>query len=66
VLSGWVEETGQKGSVLTLYELTQGVATVDQGGCAAGRSWRCGELTGLDRVPWDGPRGTAAITQYLG
>ena len=31
VLSGWVEETGQKGSVLTLYELTQGAATVDQG-----------------------------------
>jgi len=62
VLSGWVEETGQKGSVLTLYELTQGVATVDRGGCAAGHNWRCEWLTGLCRVPWDGPRGPAAIT----
>ncbi len=27
LVEGWVEETGQKGSVLTLYELTEGDAT---------------------------------------
>jgi ESCRT-II complex subunit VPS25 len=30
LIASWVEETGQKGSVLTLYELTEGEATVDQ------------------------------------
>ncbi|MCJ1223665.1 hypothetical protein MMC12_000308 [Toensbergia leucococca] len=31
VLSSWVEETGQKSTVLTLYELTNGEATASQG-----------------------------------
>ena len=44
VLSGWVEETGQKGSVLTLYELSQGAPTVDQGNS----EW-CGEGDNLNR-----------------
>lgn len=32
VILEWIEETGQKGSVVTLYEITQGEATVGQGG----------------------------------
>ncbi|KAF3761379.1 ESCRT-II complex, vps25 subunit, partial [Cryphonectria parasitica EP155] len=28
LVEGWVDETGQKGTVLTLYELTQGDATI--------------------------------------
>jgi len=31
VIAGWVDETGQKGAVLTLYELSQGEATAKQG-----------------------------------
>ena len=31
VLAEWVEETGQRNTVLTLYELTQSEATADQG-----------------------------------
>ena len=30
ILEGWVDETGQKGSVLTLYELVEGEATRNQ------------------------------------
>ena len=30
LLEAWVDETGQKGTVLTLYELTEGDATRDQ------------------------------------
>ena len=30
VLAGWVEETGQKGTVLTLYEIVNGMPSVDQ------------------------------------
>lgn len=30
LIANWVEETGQKGTVLTLYELTQGEATEQQ------------------------------------
>jgi ESCRT-II complex subunit VPS25 len=30
LISGWVDETGQKGTVLTLYELVQGEATEKQ------------------------------------
>lgn len=30
VILGWVEETGQKGTVLTLYELVSGEMTVGQ------------------------------------
>ena len=33
MISGWVEETGQKGSVLTIYELREGDGV-------AGREWR--------------------------
>jgi ESCRT-II complex subunit VPS25 len=31
VVADWVENTGQRGSVLTVYELVQGEATVSQG-----------------------------------
>ena len=31
VISGWVEDTGQKNTVLTLYELVNGEMTVGQG-----------------------------------
>jgi len=31
LIEEWVAETGQKGSVLTLYELTESDATVGQG-----------------------------------
>ena len=31
VISGWVESTGQKGTVLTLYELGRGAGSVGQG-----------------------------------
>ena len=31
VILNWIEETGQKGSVVTLYEITQGEATGGQG-----------------------------------
>lgn len=30
LIAGWVDETGQKGSVLTLYEIVQGEATESQ------------------------------------
>ncbi|ETN46340.1 uncharacterized protein HMPREF1541_00524 [Cyphellophora europaea CBS 101466] len=30
LIAGWVEETGQKGVVLTLYELVEGEATMNQ------------------------------------
>lgn len=30
LLAGWVEETGQKGTVLTLYEIVNGASSVDQ------------------------------------
>ena len=30
VLAGWVEETGQKGTVLTLYEIVNGLPSADQ------------------------------------
>jgi len=32
LVEGWVEETAQKGSVLTLYELTEGNGTSGTGG----------------------------------
>lgn len=31
LVAGWVEETGQKGVVLTLYEITEGEGTLAQG-----------------------------------
>lgn len=31
VIAGWVEDTGQKNTVLTLYELVNGEMTVGQG-----------------------------------
>lgn len=31
LVAGWVEETGQKGVVLTLYEITEGEGTLGQG-----------------------------------
>ena len=33
VIMEWIEETGQKGSVVTLYEITQGEGTSGQGTC---------------------------------
>ena len=38
VIVGWVEETGQKSTVLTLYELINGEMTVGQG--TVSRDWR--------------------------
>ena len=32
-IAEWVEETGQKNTVLTLYELTESEATLSQGMC---------------------------------
>ena len=41
VIVGWVEETGQKGVVLTLYELTEGETTTQQGmSCGFEGCWR--------------------------
>jgi hypothetical protein len=34
VIESWIDETGQRGVVLTLYELTEGESTLSQGGFA--------------------------------
>lgn len=40
LIEGWVEETAQKGTVLTLYELTQGEGTRGTGGFFPLLPWR--------------------------
>ena len=34
VIMDWIDSTGQKGSVVTIYELTQGETTASQGLCS--------------------------------
>jgi len=44
MVAGWVEETGQKGTVLTLYEITEGEGTMGQGTFCSTVSKACGWL----------------------
>jgi hypothetical protein len=47
-VEAWVEATGQRGSVLTLYEIAEGDAAASQGGCrhrSLGRSLTRGRVS---------------------
>jgi ESCRT-II complex subunit VPS25 len=56
VLEGWVEGTGQRGSVLTFYELVEGDATMSQGMLLL-RLWFANQWRLMRyRVPWNGYR----------
>lgn len=60
VIAGWVEDTGQKNTVLTLYELVNGEMTVGQGvswlPLHSLRGWGFEMLTECYRFPWHGRR----------
>ncbi len=44
VIAEWVEETGQKGAVLTLYEIMEGEGSISQGRRLLGGDWVGGTL----------------------
>lgn len=50
VVAGWVEATGQRGTVLTLYELTESDATAQQGMVVLAPGAREAEVGGTRRV----------------
>jgi ESCRT-II complex subunit VPS25 len=53
LIADWVDETGQKNTVLTLYELTESEATMSQGTIIILKLLG-GLLTRINRVSWDG------------
>lgn len=59
VIADWVENTGQRGAVLTVYELVQGEATVSQGEMPPKVTWNdplAQKVLTSCRFPWDGYR----------
>jgi hypothetical protein len=69
VLVDWVEGTGQKGSVLTVYELIHGEGAMSQGTIPLLGLWVIMYrvvLIRVYRVPWHGYGCHAALAECLG